>query len=138
MGTLDYASGLPVLFRDIDRKRGSFPATCDESNNLTLAGEKLYDTHDHVLAYMELGTRRVLNAYSSHSPELWGGVFKAYAPDNATAENRTAWKLRDRESSLHLTIQWNGPAQGAVAIYKDKVWWITGSMVVCLKGTVAK
>ena len=28
----------------------------------------------------------------------------------------------------------NGTSRGAVAIYKDRVWWVTGSMVVCLKG----
>jgi hypothetical protein len=134
---LDYANGLPRLIRGIDRSKGSFPATCDESNNLTIAGDKLYDTHDHVLAYMDIQSRRIFNAYSSHAPELWGGVFKAYAPDNPGPENPGVWKLRDVTHSLHLTIQWNGPAQGAVAIYKDKVWWITGSMVVCLKGTVS-
>jgi len=136
VSTLDYESGLPRLIRGIDRSRGSFPATCDESNNLTLAGDKLFDTHDHVLAYMDLRTRKVHNAFSSHAPELWGGVFKAYGPDNVKAENPGVWKLRDPHNSLHLTVQWNGPAQGAVAIYQDKVWWITGSMVVCLRGTV--
>ena len=138
VSTLDHASGLPQLIRGIDRSQGSFPATCDEANNLTIAGDKLYDTHDHVLAYMDLKTRRVHNAFSSHAPELWGGVFKAYAPDNVSAENRGVWKLRDTNNSLHLTIQWNGPTQGAVAIYQDKVWWITGSMLVCLKGTVQR
>lgn len=127
---------IALLIRGIDRSQGSFPATCDESNNLTIAGDKLFDTHDHVLAYMDMKTRKVYNAYSSHAPELWGGVFKAYAPDNPAAENPGAWKLRDTRDSLHLTIQWNGPAQGSVAIYKDKVWWITGSMILCLKGTV--
>jgi hypothetical protein len=136
VSTLDYADGLPRLIRGIDRTKGSFPATCDESNNLTIAGDKLYDTHDHVLAYMDIKTRKIHNAYSSHSPELWGGVFKASAGDNATADNPGQWKLRDPVNSMHLTIQWNGPTQGAVAIHKDRVWWITGSMVVCLKGTV--
>ena len=136
VSVLDHATGLPRLIRNIDRSKGSFPATCDEANNLTLAGDKLFDTHDHVLAYMEIKTRKVYNAYSSHAPELWGGVFKAYAPDNVRPENLGVWKLRDTTNSLHLTLQWNGPAQGAVTIYKDKVWWITGSMVVCLKGTV--
>jgi len=136
VSVLDYESGIPRLIRNIDRSRGSFPATCDEVNNLTIAGDKLFDTHDHVLAYMDLNTRRVYNAYSSHAPELWGGVFKCSARDNVAAENKGVWKLRDTENSLHLSIQWNGPTQGAVAIYQDKVWWITGSMVVCLQGTV--
>jgi len=136
VSTLDYGSGLPRLVRGIDRSKGSFPATCDESNNLTIAGDKLYDTHDHVLTYMDIKTRKIYNAYSSHSPELWGGVFKAYAPDKVRAENPGVWKLRDTNNALRLTIQWNGPTQGAAAIYKDRIWWITGSMVVCLKGTV--
>lgn len=104
-------------------------------NNLTVAGDKLFDTHDHVLAYMDLKTNKVYNAYSSHSPELWGGVFKC-ARDKVDAERPGVWKLRDTTNSLHFSIQWNGPTQGAVAIHKDKVWWITGSMVVCSKGTV--
>jgi len=136
VSTLDHSSGLPRLIRNIDRSNGSFPATCDESNNLTIAGDKLYDTHDHVLAYMDIKTHKIHNAFSSHQPELWGGIYKASAADNVSGEKPGVWKLRDTDNLLHLTIQWNGPTQGAVAIYKDKVWWITGSMVVCLKGTV--
>jgi hypothetical protein len=135
VSVLDYPSGLPLLIRGIDRKKGSFPATCDEVNNLTVAGDKLYDTHDHVLAYMELKTKKVFNAYSSHAPELWGGVAKC-VHENFNPVNPGVWKVRDMGFSLHFSIQWNGPTQGAVAIYQDKVWWITGSMVVCLKGKV--
>jgi len=138
VGTLDYQSGLPVLIRGIDRKRGSFPATCDEVNNLTVAGGKLYDTHDHVLAYMDLKTKQVFNAYSSHSPELWGGVAKCMAHEQCAPKKPGAWNIRDTSFSLHFAIQWNGPTQGAVAIYKDKVWWITGSTVVCLKGQASE
>jgi hypothetical protein len=137
LSTLDYGSGLPVLIRDIDRTKGSFPATCDESNNLTIAGDKLFDTHDHVLAYMDLKTRKVYKAYSSHSPELWGGVAKCIASDNLPKTQPGQWHVDDNESSLHFATQWNGPAQGAVAVVKDKIWWITGSSIVCLKGTVA-
>ena len=136
VSVLDHATGLPMLIRGIDRKKGSFPATCDEVNNLTVAGEKLYDTHDHVLAYMELKTKKVFNAYSSHAPELWGGVAKC-DHGNFNPVNPGVWKVRDMGFSVHFSIQWNGPTQGAVAIYQDKVWWITGSMVVCLKGKVA-
>jgi hypothetical protein len=136
VSTLDCGTALPALIRGIDRSKGSFPATCDESNNLTIAGGKLYDTHDHVLAYMDLATKKVYNAWSSHSPELWGGVWKAYAPDNTSKEQPGAWKITDGDTSLHLATQWNGPSQGAVAIVKDKAWWITGSMIVCLKGRV--
>ena len=82
VSVLDYETGLPPLIRGIDRAKGSFPATCDEVNNLTVAGDKLYDTHDHVLAYMDIKSKKVFNAYSSHAPELWGGVFKCSAPDN--------------------------------------------------------
>jgi outer membrane protein assembly factor BamB len=138
VSTLDYKTGLPALIRDVDRSKGSFPATCDESNNLTIAGDKLYDTHDHVLAYMDLKTRKVYNAYSSHAPELWGGVAKCIASDNIPKVKPGQWHLDDNQASLHFSTQWNGPAQGAVAIYKDKIWWITGSSVVCLKGTVGQ
>jgi len=99
VSVLDYESGIPRLIRNIDRSRGSFPATCDEVNNLTIAGDKLFDTHDHVLAYMDLNTRRVYNACSSHAPELWGGVFKCSARDNVAAGNKGVWKLRDTENS---------------------------------------
>lgn len=136
VSVLDYKTGLPALIRGIDRTKGSFPATCDEVNNLTVAGGKLYDTHDHVLAYMDIKSKRVFNAYSSHAPELWGGVIKCSATDNCPKDQANQWHIRDTNLSLHFSIQWNGPTQGAVAIYKDKVWWITGSMVVCLKGTV--
>jgi outer membrane protein assembly factor BamB len=138
VSALDFKTGLPALIRNIDRSNGSFPATCDESSNLTLAGGKLFNTHDHVLSYMDLQSRKVFNAYSSHSPELWGGVYKCIASDKVSKENPGHWHVADTENSLHFSIQWNGPAQGAVAIVGDKVWWITGSTIVCLKGTVAR
>jgi outer membrane protein assembly factor BamB len=138
VSTLDFKTGLPVLIRNIDRSKGSFPATCDESSNLTIAGGKLYNTHDHVLSYMDIKSHQVFNAYSSHAPELWGGVYKCIASDKVSKENPGRWHLADTDDSLHFSIQWNGPAQGAVAIVNDKVWWITGSTVICLKGSVAQ
>jgi hypothetical protein len=85
---------------------------------------------------MDLKTRKIFNAYSSHAPELWGGVVSAHPTNgpNLARESPGVWSLRDPALSLALSIQWNGPAQGSVAIHGDKVWWITGSMVVCLKG----
>jgi hypothetical protein len=136
VGTLDHATGLPVLLRGIDRSDGSFPATCDEVNNLTVAGDKLYDTHDHVLAYMDLSTKKVYNAYSSHSPELWGGVVRCMPHEACPKERPGAWSLADENLVMATSIQWNGPMQGAVAIHRDKVYWNTGSMIVCLKGAV--
>jgi outer membrane protein assembly factor BamB len=138
VSTLNLKTGLPILIRNIDRSNGSFPATCDESSNLTLAGGKLFNTHDHVLSYMDIKSRKIFNAYSSHSPELWGGVYKSIASDKVSKENPGHWHVANAEDSLHFSIQWNGPAQGAAAIVGDKVWWITGSTIVCLKGTVAK
>lgn len=109
VSTLDGRSGLPVLIRGIDRSKGSFPATGDEVNNLTVAGDKLYDTHDHVLAYMELKTRKVFNAYSSHAPELWGGVWSAHGGNRFAAENPGVWKVKDPTLSLHFPS--NGTAR---------------------------
>jgi outer membrane protein assembly factor BamB len=136
LSTLEPSNSLPSLIRNIDRTHGSFPATCDESSNLTLAGGKLFNTHDHLLAYMDLNSRKIFDAYSSHAPELWGGVYKCIASDKVSADNPGRWHVADTENSLHFTTQWNGPAQGTVAIVKDKVFWITGSTIVCLKGTV--
>jgi outer membrane protein assembly factor BamB len=133
------SDGLPQLIRGITRGRDSFPVTCDECNNLVVAGDKLYDTHDHLITYMEMPTRKVVVAWSSHHPELWGGVAKCIASDRVEKERPGAWRLRDRdpEESLHFSIQWNGPAQGSVAFGRDRLWWNSGSMIVCVKGTVS-
>jgi hypothetical protein len=87
---------------------------------------------------MDIKSHQVFNAYSSHAPELWGGVYKCIASDKVGKEKPGQWRLANTDDSLHFSIQWNGPAQGAVAVVNDKVWWITGSTVVCLKGSVAE
>ncbi len=134
VGVLEPGNSIPHLIRGIDRSQGSFPATCDEVNKLTIAGDKLFDTHDHVLTYMDIETKKIFNAYSSHSPELWGGVVRCMPHEKCPKEKDGMWKLDDENLVMSTSIQWNGPMQGSVAVWKDLLFWNTGSMIICLKG----
>lgn len=134
VGTLDAATGIPaILPKDVPSATSAFPVTADESNNFTVGGDKLYCTHDHVFAYYDMKTRRVMPAFSSHAPETWGGVLLC-TPGDAKIERHELLHLETPTAHLKISNEWNGTSRGAVAIYKDHVWWITGSMVVCLKG----
>jgi hypothetical protein len=134
IGTLDYQTGLPaILPKDVMTDTSAFPITADEVNNFTVGGDKLYDTHDHVFAYYDMKTRKVIPAFSSHAPESWGGMLLCSQGD---PEVKGHALLRLEAPTAHLSInnEWNGTSRGAVAIHKDHVWWTTGSMIVCLKG----
>lgn len=139
IGTLDYQTGLPAMLPKATPSVGSaLPITGDEVNNFTIAGDKLFDTHDHVLAYSDMKTKTVVPAFSSHQTESWGGVLLCYGNagiySNPKVDSHPLLKLESPTSHLTINNEWNGASRGAVAIYKDHVWWITGSLLVCLKG----
>jgi len=134
VGTLDGATGLPAMLPKGEPSAASaFPVTADEANNFTVGGDRLYGTHDHVFAYYDMQTRKVIQAFSSHAPEAWGGVLLC-TPGDARVERHELLRLETPTAHLKINNEWNGTSRGAVAIYKDRVWWVTGSMVVCLKG----
>ena len=134
LGTLDYATGLPVILPRVEPSNSSaLPITADESNNFTVGGDRLYDTHDHVLACYDFKTRKVVPAFSSHAPESWGGVLLC-SEREPKVDSHPLLHLEGPTAHLSISNEWNGTSRGAVALYKDHVWWVTGSMVVCLKG----
>jgi outer membrane protein assembly factor BamB len=140
IGTLDYESGIPVMLPKETPGHGSaLPITADEVNNFVVAGDKLIDTHDHVLSYYDLKTKKVVAGFSSHQTESWGGMMLCFldssGPLNPEVKSHPLLKLETPTTHLTINNEWNGTSRGSVAIYKDHVWWITGSMVVCLKGT---
>lgn len=140
IGTLDWETGIPTMLPKDKPSHGSvFPITADEVNMFTWGGRgeagKLYDTHDHTFAYWDSASKKVLPAFAPKSlTETWGGLYitdqQREMPDRpnlfAPAEGPTA--------SLNINTEWNGTSRGSVAIYKNKVWWCTGSIVICLEG----
>lgn len=134
IGTLDYGTGLPeMLPKEPPGYRSFFPITADEVNNFTVGGEKLYCTHDHCFAYYDMKTKRVEGGYAVKTrSETWGGLYLCGPGEMGKHE----WfNIQESPNAqMRTNNEWNGTSRGAVAIYKDRVWWITGNMIICLEG----
>jgi hypothetical protein len=87
----------------------TFWGTSDESQNLTLAedGTLWLIVHQSTLARYDLGGRLTPLAGERDS---WGGY------------RNLPWALNE----------WNGPGRGGVAIETDRIYWLTGSRILCL------
>lgn len=143
IGILDYKSGLPeMLERAEPARKGYFPITADEVNMFTVGGNKLYNTHDHNFVYYDMDKKKVIFAFAPKShQETWGGILVTHQGGQYYGEKdfRVVDDMFPLEGTRHgLTTynEWNGTACGSVAIWKDKVYWRTGNMIICLRGTV--
>jgi hypothetical protein len=87
----------------------TFWGTADESQNFVMAGNTAVIVHQGTLSEFNLDT-------SELSP-LWGHR------DTYGGFGGLAWARNE----------WHGPGRGGVAIDGDRVYWLTGSRILCLK-----
>jgi outer membrane protein assembly factor BamB len=86
----------------------TFWGTADESQNFTVAGDVVLIVHQGTLSGFDLRTSQLFNIWGSR--DTYGGFT---APDSTRNE-------------------WHGPGRGSVAISGNRVYWMTGSRVLCL------
>jgi len=92
----------------------TFWGTCDESTTFSVGGNVLYICHQGTLSGMDLKTRKLFKIHGKR--DTWGGM--AAVPWSAN--------------------EWHGPARGACAIAGDRLYYVTGSRVICILGNGAE
>lgn len=86
----------------------TFWGTADESQNFTIVGDTVLIVHQGTLSGFDLKTNTLF--------PIWG-------------ERDTYGGFR---SPSWARNEWHGPARGAVAVDGRRIYWITGSRVLCL------
>ncbi|MEW6159347.1 MAG: PQQ-binding-like beta-propeller repeat protein [Verrucomicrobiota bacterium] len=87
----------------------TFWGTADESQNFVVAGQTVLIVHQGTLSGFNLGASNLFTIRGER--DTYGG-FRA-----------PPWARNE----------WHGPARGGVAISKQKIFWITGSRLLCLR-----
>jgi outer membrane protein assembly factor BamB len=86
----------------------TFWGTADEEQNFTIAGDDLIIVHQGTLSRFNLATHDL--------EKIWG------ERDTYGGFKNPAWARNE----------WHGPGRGGVAISDGRVYWITGSRLLCL------
>jgi len=88
----------------------TFWGTCDESTMFSTGGHILYICHQGTLSGLDLRTLRLFTIHGNR--DTFGGL---PAPP---------W----------MGNEWHGPARGSAAVVNDRLYWVTGSRVLCIRG----
>lgn len=88
----------------------TFWGTADESQNFSVGGRILYFCHQGTISGLDLGTLELFHIAGNR--DTWGG------------EYGLPWARNE----------WHGPARGSAAIAGNRIYWLTGSWVVCVEG----
>ncbi len=86
----------------------TFWGTADETQHFTVAGNLVLITHQGTLSGFDLGTRRL---HALHGERDTYGGFR-----------NPPWARNE----------WHGPGRGGAAVSGGRVYWLTGSRVLCL------
>lgn len=103
-------NGIEPLFHDRGPQPpwNTFWGTADESQAFTVAGDLAFIVHQGTLSGLDLNTRRLFPILGER--DTFGGF-----PNPAWARN-----------------EWHGPGRGGVGVAGGRVFWITGSRLLCL------
>jgi len=88
----------------------TFWGTADESQNFSVGGNTLYICHQGTISGLDLKTLKLFHIAGDR--DTWGG------------ERGLPW----------VRNEWHGPARGAAAISGNRLYWLTGSRVICIEG----
>jgi len=88
----------------------TFWGTADESQNFSIGGKVLYICHQGTISGLDLETLKLFHIAGNR--DTWGG------------ERGLPWARNE----------WHGPARGSAAICGDRLYWLTGSRVICVEG----
>lgn len=86
----------------------TFWGTADESQNLVVAGNTLLIIHQGTLSGFDMQTKELFLIAGNR--DSWGG-FK-----------NLSWARNE----------WHGPARGGVAVVDNRIYWMTGSRIICI------
>ncbi|MBV9124833.1 MAG: hypothetical protein JO112_15875, partial [Planctomycetes bacterium] len=111
LGLLDLPANRITPLRHENGKEppwNTFWGTADESQNFVVAGNTLFLVHQSTLGGFDLPSRKLFPIWGER--DSWGGF------------RHLPWARNE----------WNGPARGGVAIVGSRLYWQTGSRLLCL------
>lgn len=88
----------------------TFWGTADESQNFAVGGNTLYICHQGTISGLDLKTHRLFPIAGNR--DTWGG------------ETGLPWARNE----------WHGPARGSAVLCGKRIYWLTGSRVICVEG----
>lgn len=86
----------------------TFWGTADESQNFVVAGDMVLIVHQGTLSGFDLNTQQLFTIAGNR--DSWGGF------------RNLPWARNE----------WHGPARGGVAIVGNRIYWQTGSRILCI------
>lgn len=86
----------------------TFWGTADESQNFTVISNSVFIVHQGTLSLFDLATRKLSSVWGER--DTYGGF------------RSPSWARNE----------WHGPGRGAIAVDQGRVFWMTGSRVLCL------
>ena len=104
-------NGIEPVFHDRGPQPpwNTFWGTADESQNFTVAGNLVFIVHQGTLSGLDLTRRHLFPILGER--DTYGGF------------RNPAWARNE----------WHGPGRGGVAVAGGRVFWVTGSRVLCLE-----
>ena len=130
---LDRDTGLTqILWHTNGDKLGwafDFAAPADEAQALSLMGNFLLNTHQGIIGGMDRQTLKWHHIYIAR--DTYGGIF---GPALIPGSFKGAQQAHERGQLALMANEWHGPDRGIAAIGYGRIFWVTGSQVVCLGG----
>ncbi|MBN2316789.1 MAG: PQQ-binding-like beta-propeller repeat protein [Sedimentisphaerales bacterium] len=132
MGRINRETGrLNFYWPDRDNGRDWYPFAMigDETQALSLMGDKLVCTHQGTLAWLDLKTLNVTTIWAGR--DTYGGIF---GPAAVPGGFDGAKKLAKEGYLTGLPNEWHGPDRSICAVAEHRLFWVVGSQVVCIAG----
>jgi outer membrane protein assembly factor BamB len=130
---LDRDSGLTqILWHTNGDKLGwafDFAAPADEAQALSLMGSFLLNTHQGIIGGMDRRTLKWHHIYIAR--DTYGGIFGAALVPGSF---KGAEQAHAQGQLTLMPNEWHGPDRGIASIGYGRIFWVTGSQVVCLGG----
>ncbi len=86
----------------------TFWGTADETQHFIVSGKTILIVHQATLSGFDMETRKLFPIAGDR--DSWGGF------------RNLTWARNE----------WNGPARGGVAVVANRIYWITGSRIICV------
>lgn len=145
----NYSAGVPggaIAVAKLDRQTGltqilwhtngdrlgwafDFAAPADEAQALSLMGNILLNTHQGIIGGMDRQTLKWHHIFIAR--DTYGGIF---GPALIPGSFKGAEQAHEQGLLALMPNEWHGPDRGIAAIGYDRIFWVTGSQVVCLGG----
>lgn len=112
----------------------AFPMIGDEAQALSLMGTQLVGSHQGMIGLVDRATGKATKLWDAR--DTYGGIFGpvlagGLGPDG---EHPVSEQARRENHLISMPNEWHGPDRSVVSIAERRVFWVSGSQVVCIGG----